>query len=197
VYRGEGKQASAIQLYKELIDHPSATVPKSTAQIELARVYEETQPAEAMRLYEQVRKEDPNGAAAQVAGTTVSKADFTVGLATVKSDEDRRDQQFQGRIMDVADFPTATFTLTQPIQLPSIPALNDEVKVSATGNLTLRGVTKSVTFELTASRKGSDTIAVQGDIPITWSEWGIPEPSFGPAQVASEGEIELLLVLTR
>ena len=65
------------------------------------------------------------------------------------------------------------------------------------GNLTLRGVTKSVTFELTASRKGSDTIAVQGDIPITWSEWGIPEPSFGPAQVASDGEIEFLLVLTR
>jgi polyisoprenoid-binding protein YceI len=142
------------------------------------------------------RTSDVTGEAV-IAGTTVSKADFTVGLATVKSDEDRRDQQFQGRIMDVADFPTATFTLTQPIQLTSIPAQNEEIKVSATGDLTLRGVTKSVTFELSASRKGSDTIAVQGDIPITWSDWGIPEPSFGPAQVASDGEIEFLLVLTR
>jgi polyisoprenoid-binding protein YceI len=142
------------------------------------------------------RTSDVTGEAV-ISGTTVSKADFTVGLATVKSDEDRRDQQFQGRIMDVADFPTATFTLTQPIELQSIPALNQEVKVSATGNFTLRGVTKSVTFELTASRKGSDTIAVQGDIPITWSEWSIPEPSFGPAQVVDNGEIEFLLVLTR
>jgi tetratricopeptide (TPR) repeat protein len=74
VYRGEGKQASAIQLYKELIDHPTETVPKSTAQIELARVYEETQPGEAVRLYEQIRKEDPNSAAAQVASARLQEA---------------------------------------------------------------------------------------------------------------------------
>lgn len=68
VYRAQGKEGSAIQLYKELIEHPAVTVPKSTAQLELASVYEGTQPAEAARLYQQIRTEDPNGAAAQIAG---------------------------------------------------------------------------------------------------------------------------------
>ena len=66
-YHAEGKDGSAIQLYKELIDHPSTTVPKSTAQIELAALYENTQPAEAAKIYEQIRKDDPSSAAAQIA----------------------------------------------------------------------------------------------------------------------------------
>jgi len=68
VYRAQGKDSDAIQLYKELIDHPSVTVPKSTAQIELASVYEFLQPAEAARIYQQIRTEAPTSAAAQVAG---------------------------------------------------------------------------------------------------------------------------------
>jgi len=67
VYRSEGKDASAIQLYKELIDRPSDTVPKSTAQIELAATYEGTQPAEAVRIYQQISKESPNSPAGQIA----------------------------------------------------------------------------------------------------------------------------------
>ena len=57
-------------------------------------------------------------------GTTVPAADFTVDLTTVKSDQARRDAQFQGRIMDTATFPTATFKLTKPVTLTSIPANN-------------------------------------------------------------------------
>jgi len=69
VYRGAGKEAQAIPLYKDLIDHPSNTVPKSTAQLELAALYEKAQPTEASRIYEQIRKDEPNSIAAQYAGT--------------------------------------------------------------------------------------------------------------------------------
>jgi polyisoprenoid-binding protein YceI len=132
-----------------------------------------------------------------VDGTTIKSADFTVEMASVTSDQDRRDSQFRGRIMDVEQFPTATFTLTSPITLDAIPDIGKEITVKATGDFTLRGVTKSVTFDLSAKRTDADSIAVQGDIPITWSDWSIPEPSFGPAQVADNGEIEFLLVLDR
>ena len=54
-----------------------------------------------------------------------------------------RDSQFQGRIMDTADFPTATFVLTNPIELAPVPK-NGVVKTySATGKLTLHGTTKT------------------------------------------------------
>ena len=69
VYRAQGKDAPAIQLYKELIDRPSDTVPKSTAQIELAATYEGTQPAEAARIYQQISKESPSSPAGQIAST--------------------------------------------------------------------------------------------------------------------------------
>ena len=51
-----------------------------------------------------------------IAGTTVTKASFTVDMTSVTSDRSIRDDQFQGRIMDTADYPTATFALTKPDQ---------------------------------------------------------------------------------
>ena len=49
-------------------------------------------------------------------GTTVTATDLTVDMTTFESDDSRRDGQFNGRIMEVSQFPTATFTLTTPIE---------------------------------------------------------------------------------
>ena len=57
-----------------------------------------------------------------ITGTTVTSGTFSVPLATVHSDRPLRDGQFQGRIMEVAQYPTATFTLTSPIDLTPLPA---------------------------------------------------------------------------
>ena len=53
----------------------------------------------------------------KIAGTQVDTASFTVDMTTVTSDKSVRDGQFQGRIMDTAEFPTATFELSKPIEL--------------------------------------------------------------------------------
>ena len=127
-------------------------------------------------------------------GTTISSAEFSVDLTTVQSDESRRDNQFQGRIMDTATYPTATFTLTSPIELDTVPEDLEQITVSATGDFTIHGVTKSVTFDVAAQRNG-DTIELNGTIPVVFADYGIPEPSFGPASVEDHGEIEALLVL--
>jgi polyisoprenoid-binding protein YceI len=128
-------------------------------------------------------------------GTTLTAADFEVDLTAVASDEDRRDNQFQGRIMDTDSFPTATFVLTEPIDIGKVPADLEEVTVSATGDLTLRGATQSVTFDLSARING-DAIEVNGSIPITFADYGIPDATFGPATVQDHGEIEFLLILS-
>jgi polyisoprenoid-binding protein YceI len=130
-----------------------------------------------------------------ITGTTVTSTDVVVDMTTVASSESRRDGQFQGRIMDTATFPTASFTLTAPVELPSVPATGEEVTVSVTGDLTVRDVTKSVTFDLTATQT-ADGIAVNGSIPVVFGDFGIPDPSFGPAKVQDHGEIEVLRVLT-
>jgi polyisoprenoid-binding protein YceI len=131
-----------------------------------------------------------------IAGTVVETTEFTVDMASVTSDEERRDNQYRGRVMDTDTYPTSTFVLTAPIDLASVPDDLVEVTSAATGDLTLRGTTKAVTFELKARRNG-ELIEVNGSIPIVFEEWGIPNPSFGPAQTEDNGIIEFLLVFER
>jgi polyisoprenoid-binding protein YceI len=127
-----------------------------------------------------------------IAGTNVTAATFTVDMTSITSDRTQRDGQFQGRIMDTADFPTATFTLTSPIDLGPVPKDGVQTAYSAKGNLQLHGVTKDVTFSLTARRTGN-VIAVQGDEPITFSDYDIGNPSAGPARVGDSGQLEFVL----
>jgi polyisoprenoid-binding protein YceI len=129
-------------------------------------------------------------------GTTLTAASFEVDMTTFESDESRRDGQFEGRIMEVDQFPTATFTLTAPVELGAEPADGDTIEVEATGDLTLHGVTREVTIPLQAKRTG-DTFAVDGSVTITFADYGIDDPSGGPASVGSDGELEVLLVFTR
>jgi polyisoprenoid-binding protein YceI len=127
-----------------------------------------------------------------IGGTRVTAATFTIDLTTVKSDQARRDAQFNGRIMSTATHPTATFTLTEPIVLPSIPASGIDVTATGTGQLMLKSTTKPVTVTVTARRTGN-SIQVNGSIPITFSDWGIPNPSIGPISTQDHGLIEFLL----
>lgn len=74
VYRAENKDTQAIDLYKQLIDKPTMTVSKVTAQLELAQCYQNRQkPDEAKRIYEQIQKENPSGEAASLAQQRVSQ----------------------------------------------------------------------------------------------------------------------------
>ncbi len=131
-----------------------------------------------------------------ITGRTVSAATFTVDMASVTTDRSRRDDQYRGRIMATDQHPISTFRLTSPIELSSVPADGATVSAPATGDLTLRGVTRSVSFEVKARRTG-DRLEVNGSIHVTFDAWGIPSPSFGPASVEDEGDVEFLLVLGR
>ena len=127
-----------------------------------------------------------------VSGTSVTAATFSVDMTTVSSDRSQRDNQFQGRIMDTSTYPTATFKLTKPILLGSIPAEGVVITEQATGDLTMHGTTKSVTFPVQARRNGS-TIQASGSIPIVFADYNIENPSGGPATTEDHGILEFLL----
>ena len=132
----------------------------------------------------------------QISGTTVTASEFVAQMASMKSDRAQRDGQFQGRIMDVASHPTATFELTEPIQLDAIPEEGVEVTVPATGDLTLRGTTRPVAVDLRARRDGGE-IAVNGSIPVVFADYGIPNPSNAFVSTRDNGQLELLLVFRK
>ena len=131
-----------------------------------------------------------------IAGAQATAAEFTVDVASITSDSSRRDGQFRDNIMTTAEFPTAVFTLTQPIDFGAVPEEGVTITATATGDLTLRGVTNSVTFELEAKLEGG-RIGVLGNIPITFSDYGIANPSNGFAEVGDDGLLEFVLVFDR
>ena len=130
-----------------------------------------------------------------IAGTDVSSGSFSVDLTTITSGRTQRDSQFQGRIMDTASFPTATFKLTQPIHIGSLPADGATVSEQATGDLTMHGTTRSVTFGVAAKRSGT-AIQVNGSIPVIFADYNIANPSGGPATTEDHGTMEFLLNFT-
>ena len=132
-----------------------------------------------------------------ISGNRVTSADFTVDMTSVKSDEPSRDRQFQGRIMDTAQYPRATFSLAKSINFGTPPANGVTEPLTATGNLTLRGVAATVTFNLTVRHTGAEIQAL-AQIPITFATWKIPTPSFGSfVTTADHGILELLLDFTK
>ena len=137
-----------------------------------------------------------------IADSTVTAAAFSVPMATVHSDKSQRDAQFDGRIMDVSQYPTGTFTLTSPIDLAPLPATGVIKSYTADGKLTLHGVTRTVTFTLTAERStakdGGTQLDVAGDIPVLFSDYNIQNPSVGGFVTTQDhGLLEFLLVFSK
>ncbi len=128
-----------------------------------------------------------------ISGTTLTDAEFIVDVASIGSDDRRRDGQFNGRIMSTDEFPTATFTLTEPIELGTEPGDGAEITTTAIGELTLRGVTNAVTFELTAKQEGQ-RIGVLGQIPVVFADYGIGNPSVPGITTEDHGLLEFVLV---
>ena len=129
-------------------------------------------------------------------GTVVVEGGFSVEVGSIKSDSSRRDGQFTGRIMDAATYPTASFVITQPIDFGSIPTDGEQITVDATGDLTLRGSTKTVTFPLTAEYSNG-RVGVFGNIPIVFADYGIPNPSNQFVTTGDDGLLEFVLVFER
>jgi polyisoprenoid-binding protein YceI len=131
-------------------------------------------------------------------GTTLTATEITADLSKLTTNESRRDSRARGAL-DTSTFPDATFTLTSPVELGADVASGQPVTVQATGDLTIRDVTKSVTVDLQAQLNDDGTvIAVVGSIPVVFADYGVAVPK-APVVVsaADNGDIELQLLFTR
>ena len=117
-----------------------------------------------------------------VVNGVLDTAEFIVDMDTFVSDRSQRDAQFRTRIMDVDTYPTLTFRLTEPVTVPASTAVATMDPFVATGELTLRGSTKPVVFDIYAVIADS-RLRLTGSTEIMFREWGIPNPSVPEAFV--------------
>src|SRR5256886_13424615 len=116
--------------------------------------------------------------APSASGPSVTAASITVDVSQLTSDQSRRDQRIHSQGLQSDRYPTATFKLTAPIALTTDAASGQTVQVSAIGDLTVHGVTKSVTIPIDARLTGSK-IELVGSITFPFSEFGMTPPSIG------------------
>ena len=132
-----------------------------------------------------------------VTGDEVTAVDIEVDLTTLQSDSGTRDGALGSRGLESDEFPTATFSLTEPIALPAGAAEGERVSAEATGDLTIHGVTQPVTLTVDAELSGG-TAAVVGQAPVTLADFGIDPPTgFSVVSIKDEGTFEFQIFFAK
>lgn len=142
------------------------------------------------------------GRTADVAGlielsdTALVAATVEVTMSTLRTDNSFRDGRIY-RALNTSEFPKATFTLADPVELPAGLADGEAFSGSAEGDLTIKGVTNRVAFDLEAQLVGDIIVAV-GSSDVVFSDYGVTAPT-APIVVSVEdhGIMEFQLIFTR
>lgn len=141
-----------------------------------------------------------------VAGTEVTEGSFTADLTALEFTDDppglnvaNRKRAMENGSLEINQFPEATFTLTAPIDLGEVPAEGTPISAEATGELTLHGVTKEITFTVDAQLiDGKIEVVSQDPVEVVLADYEIDAPTFGPVADASDtGFFEFQIQFTK
>jgi polyisoprenoid-binding protein YceI len=145
---------------------------------------------------------DVVGRTRAVTGTIVLSGDHII-RATLRVDltavtvSGKPQPQFATSLDTRAD-PVAMFTLTRAAKLGPAFISGATMRVTAVGQLSMRGVARPVTVTLSARRSGPGLQAA-GSIPVAFARWGIKEPAgLGfLGSLAQHGTAEFLVFLSK
>ena len=129
-------------------------------------------------------------------GTFSADSKITFDLTTLSSDSRNRDDYVKQDTLQTRQFPKAEFvpTKTSGLALPLAPT--GTFTFTLTGNLTIRGKTKEVTFNVVAKRNGADLTATATLAPtIKFGDFGMSAPSVPFRVVSVVDEIRLVVEL--
>jgi polyisoprenoid-binding protein YceI len=129
-------------------------------------------------------------------GTNLTAASISADMTALTTNNSRRDRPAR-QALGANQFPNATFELASPIDLGDAAKTGAKTKVTATGNLTVHGIKKSVQIPLEAQLTG-DTVVVVGSLDVVFSDFGITAPTAPVVlSVDDHGQIELQLFFRR
>jgi polyisoprenoid-binding protein YceI len=125
----------------------------------------------------------------QVDGTTVASAQLEADLTGLQSDQPRRDEALRTRGIETGRYPTARFSLLQPLRV----APGQKVR----GLLMLHGHRAPIDITVDGALT-ADTLELVGSAPIDFEDFGIEPPSVaGLVSVHSHGTLEFRVLAHR
>ncbi|MCQ3809995.1 MAG: YceI family protein [Acidimicrobiia bacterium] len=129
-------------------------------------------------------------------GETVTAVTVEADMSAITTNDSRRDRPVQSAL-NTAGFPTAVFTLTEPIDLGPDPDSGNPISTTAVGELTVKGITQPVQIALEAQLV-DDTVVVVGSTEIVFADYDVSVPRV-PIVLSAEdhGIVELQLFFAR
>ena len=109
-------------------------------------------------------------------GSMITEVEIDVDMTQLVTDDNDRNSWLRTGGPETDTFPTASFRLTEPIELGAVPGDAMEVEVEATGELTVHGVTNTVTIPLQAELRDG-VVVVFGELEnLLLADYDIPTP---------------------
>jgi polyisoprenoid-binding protein YceI len=131
-----------------------------------------------------------------IAGNQLTLTDIAADMQRLASDRGTRDNYIHTHGIDSDTYKQAKFKLTKPVALPTALKRCTVERMTATGSLTLHGVTRTVQVPLQARWSGP-TIQVDGtDIAIKLADYKITPPQTSVTHADDHGSIEFALTFT-
>ena len=137
-----------------------------------------------------------------VVGTEVTEVSMTVQMSTLTSEDNQvpavgnRDEAMKTKALETDTYPTATFTLTESIELGRLPEPGETLAVDAVGDLELHGVTREVSVPLEARWNG-EVVDLTASLDVALADYAIEQPAAQIVTVADRGTMELQLTFAR
>jgi polyisoprenoid-binding protein YceI len=118
---------------------------------------------------------------------------FSVDLRDLKSDSDQRDNFVKMAVLQTQRYPTADFVPTAAQGLPSPLPAGGSATFTLTGPLTVHGVTRDQTWQVTARREGNG-LSGTASTSFKFGDFGM-EPPRVPMVLSVVDEIRLEIAL--
>ena len=100
---------------------------------------------------------------------------FTIDLRTLRSDEARRDNYLRRNTLETEQYPTVTFIPAEARRLPLPLPVSGSVSFELVGDLTVKQVTRRVSWEVTAALEGP-RISARARTAFPFGEFGLRAP---------------------
>jgi polyisoprenoid-binding protein YceI len=122
---------------------------------------------------------------------------ISVDLSKLQSDESRRDNFIKGTTLQTSRFPMATFVPREAQGLPSPLPTTGQATFQLIGDLTVHGVTRPVTWQVTA-QFGDASVSGAASTTVNISDFGMSPPKAGPVLSIEDGlTLELAFTAAR
>jgi polyisoprenoid-binding protein YceI len=127
---------------------------------------------------------DAVGKTTAISGSITVKADgtidsaaskFAVDVSSLKSDQAMRDGYVSRQILQTSQYPQVVFVPAHVDGLPATLPQSGNVAFKVTGNLTIRDVTKPVTWDVTGTVTSGDATGF-ATTTFTFEDFNLPQP---------------------